>query len=276
MAPAPRERRPCLGNEAEPSRTSTQGPPVPASMPCAIACEVFYFFFSTRLAATTLLAWRMPLTSTRSPFFSEPHALSNLVLALVETVEPETENVIAGQAPPSPPIAPSSRASPPWRSSSLSLSSSSSSSSSSAVLFSTRLASTMPFACLTPSTSTWTPFWSVVHAPSSKVVAALVITVEVPTLKVIDGHAPVRAAITPFSSTRPGSLGLGFDPGVGFGFVGVGFGAGLLLLLSLPGTGELCVVVAVDDDGVDGVDMSAPAAISTGAPTKNEMLWRIA
>src|SRR5262245_51144361 len=135
----------------------------------------------------------------------------------------------------------------------------------------------MPFACRTPSTSTWTPFWSVVHAPSSNVVAALVMTVYVPTLKVIDGHAPVRPAITPFSSTRPGSLGLGFDPGAGFGFgAGAGFGVGLLLLLPLPGTGELCVVAVVDDDGVDSVDMSAHAVTNPAIATKNESLLRIA
>jgi len=72
-------------------------------------------------------------------------------------------------------------------------------------------------------------------------------------------------------------LGFGFGPGVGFGFgVGVGLGPGLLLLLSLPGTGELCVLVVVDEDGVDGDDMSTHAVASTVIATKNETLLRIA
>ena len=75
--------------------------------------------------------------------------------------------------------------------------------------------------------------------------------------------------MAPFSSTRAGWLGAG----LGFGF---GLGFGLLLPLSLPGTGEFCVVVVADDDGVDGVDISAHADTSTAIATKHESLLRIA
>jgi hypothetical protein len=70
-------------------------------------------------------------------------------------------------------------------------------------------------------------------------------------------------------------MGFGFGPGVGFG-VGVGLGPGLSLLLSLPGSGELCVLLVVDEEGVDGDDMSTHAAASTVIATKNETLLRIA